>query len=114
MLDSAKAGDVLLMLRIAIRKHVTTVSVGYKIQLFGARRIGCSFERCAPGIGNRPGRQSIDDIGVVRGRLLYLTFHDGAPQRSLPASQTVDNRRIRLQAHLRLEAVDENGRDART
>ena len=113
LLDNAQARDILLVLLVIFREHMSAGAVGDEIELLGARRLGGRLERGAARIGNRRRRQAIDHIGVVRRRLLDFAAHDRASQRPFAADQTIDDGRIGLQLHLLLQAVDEDRSDAR-
>ena len=107
VLDAAQARNVLLVLSITIRKYMTAGSVGNEVEFLGARRIGGGLQRRAARISDRPRRQAINRISIVRCRLFNLTLEDRPAQRPLAASQPVNDRRVRLQPHLALEAIDE-------
>ena len=109
----AQPRDIFLMLLVGLRKSMAAGAVGDEIEFARARRIGRGFERGAAGIGDRSGRQAVDDIGVVGRRLLDLAFHDRPAERALAADQAINDRRIGLQLHFLLEPVDEDGGDPR-
>ena len=108
-----KVRDVFLMLLVGFGEDVAAGAVGNEIEVAGAGRIGGGFKRRATGICNRSGRQSVDLVGVVGGRLIDLALHDRPPERALAADQAVDDGRVRLQPHPLLEPIDEYGGDAR-
>ena len=111
-LHRAQSRDVFLMLLVCLGKGMTAGAVGDEIKLARARRIGGGFERGPARIGDRPRRQSGNDISIVRRRLLDFALGDRPPERALAADQAVNNRRIGLQLHILLEPIDEDGGDA--
>src|SRR4029077_12088862 len=90
---------------------MTAGAVGGEEQVAGARRIRRRLERGAAWIGDRPRRQAVDDIGVVRCRLLDLAALDRPAERPLAADQAIDDRRIGLQLDLLAQAIDEHRGD---
>src|SRR5215471_12066265 len=111
--DPAQTVDVLLMLVVVFREDVPANAVGDEIEILGARRIGGRLERGAARIADRPRRQAVDDVGVVRRRLALLALGDRVAEGAFAAGEAVDDGGIGLQLHLRLEPVDEHGGDAR-
>src|SRR6266404_3000714 len=101
------------MLLVAFRESVSTGAVGHEIELLRARRIGGGLDRSATGVGNRSGRQAVDDVSVVGSGLRYLALGERMPERPLAEDETVDDGWIRLQFHLLLEPVRQHRRDAR-
>src|SRR5712672_998755 len=65
VLDHAQARDVLQVLIVGLGKGMSAGAVGDEKDFLGARRVGGGLDRCAAGIGDRPRRQALDDIGVV-------------------------------------------------
>src|SRR5581483_2143406 len=59
------AGDVAQVLLVRLGEGVPARAVGDEEEVAGTGRIGDRFERGATGIGDRTGRQAVDDIGVV-------------------------------------------------
>src|SRR5918997_2626355 len=90
-------------------KRLSASAVGDEIQLLGPRRIGGRLDRGAARIGDRPGRQTFNNVSVVGRRLLDLATHDRTPKRTLASDETVNDRWIRLQLHALPQPVDENG-----
>ena len=113
MLDGAQLGDVLLVLVVGFGEGVSAGAVGDEEHFLGARRIGRSLDRGPPRIGDRPGRQTFDDVGVVRRLRLDIRPADRAAERAFAEHKAVDDGRIGLQLHLLLEPVDEHRRDPR-
>src|SRR5258708_19402941 len=101
------------MLLVAFRESVSAGAVGNEIELLRARRIGGGLDRSATGIGNRSGRQAVDDVSVVGSGLRYLALGERMPERPLAEDKTVDDGWIRLQFHPLLEPVGQHRRDAR-
>src|SRR5262245_51397657 len=101
------------MLVVALGEGMSAGVVGHEIEFLRARRIGGGLDRGAPRIGNRPGRQAVDDISVVGRRLRYLALGERMAERSLAEDETVDDGRIRLQLHFLLEPIGQHRRDAR-
>ncbi len=83
-------------------------AVGHEIKLLGTRRVGGGLDRGAAGIGDRPGRQTVDEIGVVGRRLGELTLGERMAERALAVDQAIDDRRVGLQLHLLLEPINEH------
>ncbi len=72
------------------------------------------FESSAAGVGDRAWRQSLDHIGVVGRLLADVGLEDRTIRRfAVPTEETVDDRRVGLQAHALVQAVDENRGDMR-
>src|SRR3974390_906653 len=113
LLEQAQARQILLVLIVALREQVAAGAVGDKIEVLGTRGIGDGIERSAARIGDRTRRQAVDHIGVVGRRLLDLALQDRATERALAAGQSVNDGRVRLQPHLVLQAIDEDGGDTR-
>src|SRR5580704_5089776 len=101
------------MLLVGFCERMAAAAVGCEIEFTRARRIGGGFECGAARIGNRTGRQTVDEIGVVGRGLLDLTLHDWPTQRTLSSDQSVDDSGVRLQPHPLFQPVDEYGGDAR-
>src|SRR5262245_49775708 len=99
------------MLVVGFGKGMAARAVGDEEQIAGTRGIGRSFQRSPSGVGDRPGWQTVDYIGVVRRRLLDFRALDRAPQRSLAADQSIDDRRIGLQFYLLPQPVHEHRGD---
>src|ERR1700730_2343034 len=114
MLDHPQAGHVFQMLVIAVRKRMPASAISHKVELLRARRVGGGLDGRTAGIGDRTGRQPIDQIGVVRRRLRNIALREGSTQRSFAENKPVDDGRIRLQLHLLLEPVREHGCNPRT
>ena len=75
----------------------------------GIRRKESGFNGFGAGVGNGPGRQSANDIGVVgRGRGQIL-----ARQVAVEIGDAIDNGRIGLQPHAAFQPVVEHCRDQR-
>ncbi len=99
------------MLVVGFGKGMPAGAVGDEEQVAGAGRIGGRLERGAAGIGDWPGRQALDHIGVVGRRLRDLGALDRPPQRALAAHQPVDDGRIGLHLHLLPQPVGEDSGD---
>src|SRR6202022_3933693 len=95
----AQPGDVFLVLVVSFGESVPAAAVGDEEQVAGTRWIGSSLKRSAAGIGDRSGRQAVDDVSIVRRRLLNFAALDRPAQRSLAADQPIDDGRIGLQLH---------------
>src|SRR5207244_9802274 len=95
------------MLLVAFRESVSTGAVGHEIEFLRARRIGGGLDRSATGVGNRSGRQAVDDVGVVGSGLRYLALGERMPERPLAEDETVDDGWIRLQFHRSEEHTSE-------
>src|SRR5690606_17984847 len=105
------AGDVAVMLFQCLGKDVPAIAVSYEIEIVCPGGIGHGFKRCLAGIGDRRRRQSIDDIGVVRRRLLDVRLIDWPVGRlALATEQAVDDRGIGLQPHSLGKAVQKHCR----
>src|SRR5437763_13716574 len=113
VLDRTQAGDIFHVLLVAFGKGVPAGSVGDEVKLLRASRTGGSLDGGTARIRDRPGRQTVDDVGVVGRRLGYLAFGQRMPERALAEDEAVNDRRIRLQLHLLLQPVGEHRRDAR-
>ncbi len=113
LLDHAQPRDVALMLLVVLRERMAAGAVGHEVELPRARRIGGRFDRRAPGIGDRPGRQAIDHDRCCRASAVRDPPATAAGRACLCRRQAVDDGRIGLQPHLLLEAVDEHRGDAR-
>src|SRR5207244_12012762 len=85
LLDLAKARDVLEVLVVGFGKDMPAGAVGDEEHLLGARRIGGGLDRGAAWIGDRPGRQAVDDVGVVGGGRVLFALGDGMAERHLAA-----------------------------
>src|SRR6516162_9318484 len=85
----AKLCNVLLMLVVGLGEGVTAGAIGDEIEVAGARRVGGGLERGAAGIGDRPGRQAVDHIGIVGRGLGNFAALDWPPQRALAADHPV-------------------------
>ena len=105
--------DVFLMLVERLGEGVAAGPVGDEIEILRARGIGDRLHRRLAGIGDRPGRQTVDDVGVVGRRLIEFALGYAVPERSLAADQAVDDRRIGFELHPLLQAVDEDAGDMR-
>lgn len=66
-----------------------------------------------PGLAIGPGGRYVDDIGVIGRRTGDLAAHDRPAERTLAADEAVDDRRVGLQPHLLVQAVDEDAGDTR-
>ncbi|CEG08267.1 hypothetical protein BN961_01681 [Afipia felis] len=89
-----------------------TGAIGHEIEITRARGVGGRFQRGTPRIGDRARRQSLNDVGVVRRRLLDLAALDRPSERTLAADKAVDDGRIGLQLDLLAQPVDEHRSDA--
>src|SRR5438105_1789862 len=98
-LDRTQAGDIFHVLLVAFGKGVPAGSVGDEVKLLRASRTGGSLDGGTARIRDRPGRQTVDDVGVVGRRLGYLAFGQRMPERALAEDEAVNDRRIRLQLH---------------
>src|SRR5262249_27299407 len=101
------------MLVVALGEGVSAGAVGHEIEFLRARRVGGGLDRGATRIGNRPGRQAVDDVSVVGRRLAYLVLVERMAEYSLAEDETEDDVRIRLQLHFLLEPIGQHRRDAR-
>ena len=106
-------GDILEMLVERFGEGMAAGAVGDEIDFLRRRRIGDCLERGAPGIADRPRRQSGDDVSVVGSRLLQFRPGNRMAERALAEHQSVDDRRIGLELHVLAQAVDEHARDPR-
>ena len=88
-------------------------AVSRKVEFLCARRIGRGLDRAAPRIGNRAGRQAVDDVGVVRCRLRDLALGEGMTERPFAEDETVDDGRVRLKLHLLLQPIGKHRGDPR-
>src|SRR5262249_40353970 len=100
LLDRTQARDVLQVLVVALGKRVSTGAVGHEIEVLRARRIGGGLDRAATRVGDRPGRQAVDDVSIVGRRLRYLALGERMAEGSFAEDETVDDGGIRLQLHL--------------
>src|SRR5262249_1944443 len=114
LLDRPQPRDVLIVLLEIFRKRVPAGSVGNEKDLLGACGIGGRFERRTPWIGDRPRRQAIDSVGIVRCGLLDVAPRDRSTKGALAADKAVDDRRIRLQTDSLLQTIDEHSGNAGT
>ena len=90
------------------------IAVGDKIEILGLGWIGHGLKRSATGIGDRRRRQTVDLIGVIGCLLVDVRLIDRPVAGfALAAEQSVDDRRIRLQAHTLVEAIEEDRCNAR-
>src|SRR5262245_50374289 len=99
MLNTPQARDVLLMLGIIIRENVASAAVGNEIEFLGARRVRGGLERGAAGVRDWPRRQAIDDVRIVRGRLIDLAPQNGTAERPFAPRQSIDDGGVGLKAH---------------
>src|SRR5215471_2197915 len=113
VLDRTQAGDVFHVLLVAFGEGMPAGAVGDEVKLLRASRTGGSLDRGTARVRDRPGRQTVDDVGVVGRRLGYLAFGQRMPERALAEDETVNDCRIRLQLHLLLQPIGEHRRDAR-
>src|SRR5215831_892483 len=102
----SQLGDVLLVLIVGFGEGVPAGPVGDEIEVARACRVSGGFERGAAGIGDRSGRQTVDHIGVVGGRLGNLAALDRPPQRPLASNQAIDDGRIGLQFDILPQPID--------
>src|SRR3954471_19366861 len=114
LLELTQLRDVLLVLLQVLGERMPAAAIGNKEQFLGTRRAGGRFERSAARVGDRPRRQPLDHVSVIRRRLLDFRAHDRAPERTLAADQSIDDRRIGLQLDALAQPVGEHGGDART
>src|SRR5262249_41672970 len=110
--DLAQPRDALLVLVERLGKSMPAGAVGNEEEFLGAPGARSGLERSFARIGDRPRRQAVDHIGVVAGLKLDIRTGDRPAERSLPADDAVDDRRIGLQLHFLLEAIDEYRGDA--
>ena len=61
----APAGDVAVVLGQGAGESVAAVAVGDEVEIVDRRRVPRRRQRARPGIGDRPGRQARDAVGVV-------------------------------------------------
>ena len=114
LLERPPAGDILVVLFERRGEDVAAGAVGDEIEIVGLGRIGDRFERGTAGIGDRPRRQAVDDVGVVGRRLVDVGLVDRAVGRpALAAEHAVEDGRVGLQPHALVQPVDEDGGDAR-
>ena len=113
LLDLPPMRDVLEMLVQRLRERVAAGAVGDEIELLRPHRVRRRLERRFARIADRSRRQAVDIVGVVRRRLIEFGLGDRMAERSLAEHQPVDDRRIRLQPHVFLQAIDEDAGDPR-
>src|SRR5947208_12551143 len=101
------------MLIVGFREDMPASTIGREIEFLGACRIGGGFDRSSARIGNWPGRQTVDNIGVVWSGLFLLGLGNRMTERTPARNKTVNDRRIRLQLHLLLQAIDKDRGDTR-
>src|SRR5262249_13570098 len=94
VLDDPQTRDVLQMLIVGFSECMSASAVGREIELLGARRIGGGLDRGSAGIGDGPGRQAVDDVGVVSRRLRDIGLAERAAERALAEGEAVDDGRI--------------------
>ena len=107
------AGHVALVAFQRIGEGVAAGAVGHEVEVLGARRVGDRLQRRSARIGDRPGGQPLDHVGVVGSRPLDLGAQDAAPEGAAPADEPVNDGRIGLQLHPLLQAIDEDARHPR-
>src|SRR5882724_5767957 len=112
-LEPAQFRDVAQVLIIGVGKHMAAGPVSHKEHLFGAGRIRRSFERGAPGICDRTGRQPVDHVGVIGRRRFLFTLGNRMAERALAADEPVDDGWIRLQPLALLQPVDKDSSNTR-
>ena len=113
VLDCTQARDILHVLIVGLSEGVSAGAVGHEIELLRTRRIGGGLDRGATGIGNRPGRQAVDDIRVIGRGLGNLALGQRVAERAFAEDETIDDGRVRLQLHLLLEPIRQHRRYAR-
>src|SRR4029453_9923042 len=99
VLDCTQARDILHVLIVGLSEGVSAGAIGHEIELLRARWIGGGLDGGATGIGNRPGRQSVDDIRVIGRRLSDLALGQRMAERAFAENETIDDGQIRLQLH---------------
>src|SRR5262249_36354244 len=93
------------VLIVALREGVSSSSVGDKIQLLRARWIRGGFDRGTTGIGDGPGRQAVDDVGVIGRRLGDLALGERVTKPALAEGETVNDGGIRFYLHFLLVPI---------
>src|SRR5262249_18120454 len=102
------------MLLVSLRKSVSAGTIRHEIELLRTGRISGSLDRRPTRIGYRAGRQTINDVSIVRRRLGDVAFAQRSPERALAEHQPVNHRGVSLQPHPLFQAIDEHSRNART
>lgn len=113
LLDLAPVGDVAVVVLQRLGEDVPARAVRDEVEVLRTRRGRHSFQRRAPGIGDRARRQAVDLVGVVGRPRIDVGAADRPPEGAVAADDAVDDRRVRLQPHVLPQAVDEHGGDAR-
>ncbi len=101
------------MLVERLGEGVAARAVGDEEQVGGAHRIGDRLHRRFAWIADRARRQPFDGVGVVGRRLQKLGLRNAVSERAFAADEAIDDRRIGLELHPLLQAVDEDAGDMR-
>jgi len=107
VLYDSQSRNILLVLLVTFCKSMSAGAVGDKIEILRACWIGGSRNRSAAGSGDGTRRKAVNDIGVVWRGLRDVSLAQRPPKRTLDEDDTLNNRGIRLQLHLLLEAIRE-------
>ena len=112
--DFTPTAHISIMRSQRLGKHMSAGTVSDKINRLAVCRIEDGGNGSAPRIGNRCRRQAVNPLSVIGGLSLDLTAPYGTPKLSFAADNTINNRRVGLQAHAFFQAIGKGGSDQRT